>query len=303
MPTTPHFLSRLGRCCALAAALQAPAAWAALNITGDQKIVVDSATGLQWDRCYLGQSAAYCDTMPSSNYTWADAQKKVAALNAQAGGYKGHNDWRLPNLKELASLVKMDVSSPAIDPAAFPGTPPLGNFWSSTSFAAMPTSAWFVNFEGGTTQASPKSNAYNVRLVRSGQSFAFFDAFPTPGMPTNVQATPVGNGGVTVTWTAPANTGGGITGYTVTAQPGGQTCTPVPATATTCTFTGLTLGQAYTFSVQASNGMGSSGPSAATSPVVPGSGAAAIPALGEWALALLAGLLGLFSIGALRRRG
>ncbi|WP_205750431.1 IPTL-CTERM sorting domain-containing protein [Diaphorobacter sp. HDW4B] len=95
----------------------------------------------------------------------------------------------------------------------------------------------------------------------------------TPGAPTNVQATPAGPGQVTVTWTAPANTGGGITSYLVTAQPGGQTCTPTPATATTCTMTGLTNGQTYTFAVEAMNGAGSSSsggnPPATSNPATP----------------------------------
>ncbi|WP_051237383.1 IPTL-CTERM sorting domain-containing protein [Ottowia thiooxydans] len=91
----------------------------------------------------------------------------------------------------------------------------------------------------------------------------------TPGAPTNVQATPTAPGQVTVTWTPPANTGGGITGYVVTAQPGGSTCTPTPATATTCTFTGLTNGQTYTFTVEALNEAGSSTPPTPSNPATP----------------------------------
>ncbi|MBH1966174.1 MAG: IPTL-CTERM sorting domain-containing protein, partial [Comamonadaceae bacterium] len=91
----------------------------------------------------------------------------------------------------------------------------------------------------------------------------------TPGAPTTVQATPTASGQVTVTWTPPAQTGGGITGYVVTAQPGGNTCTPTPATATTCTFTGLVNGQTYTFTVEALNQAGSSTPPAPSNPATP----------------------------------
>ena len=90
-----------------------------------------------------------------------------------------------------------------------------------------------------------------------------------PGAPTNVQATPVGSGQVAVTWAPPISTGGGITGYVVTAQPGGQTCTPVPSTTTACTFTGLNPNQTYTFTVQASNGAGSATSPAPSNPVTP----------------------------------
>ena len=55
----------------------------------------------------------------------------------------------------------------------------------------------------------------------------------------------------------------------VTAQPGGQTCTPVPSTTTACTFTGLNPNQTYTFTVQASNGAGSATSPAPSNPVTP----------------------------------
>jgi len=84
----------------------------------------------------------------------------------------------------------------------------------------------------------------------------------------NVPDAPTGVGGisndgaVTVNWTAPANNGSAITGYTVTASGvGAQTCT----TATTsCQVTGLTNGTPYTFTVVATNAMGNSAPSAAS---------------------------------------
>jgi len=118
-----------------------------------------------------------------------------------------------------------------------------------------------------TITATQPGNAFWAAAVPVPQSFTVTPV--APGAPTNVQATPVGSGQVRVTWAPPANTGGGITGYVVTAQPGGQTCTPVPATATTCTFTGLNPGQTYTFTVQASNGAGSAVSPAASNPATP----------------------------------
>ena len=86
-----------------------------------------------------------------------------------------------------------------------------------------------------------------------------------PEPPTGVSATP-GNGEATVTWTAPADGGSPITGYTVTSAPGGFTCT----TATTsCVVTGLTNGTAYTFTVVAQNSAGASSASAASTPATP----------------------------------
>jgi PKD repeat protein len=88
-----------------------------------------------------------------------------------------------------------------------------------------------------------------------------------PGAPTGVTAT-AGNGQATVTWSAPGSDGGSpITGYTVTASPGGLTCTT--AGALTCTVIGLTNGNAYTFTVTASNAAGTGASSTASEPVTP----------------------------------
>jgi hypothetical protein len=93
-----------------------------------------------------------------------------------------------------------------------------------------------------------------------------------PGAPTGVTATPSGPTQVTVRWTAPANDGGGITQYTVRAllngQPSGQTCTATPPT-TQCTVTGLEPGKTYTFTVDATNGAGSTAAPAPSNPATP----------------------------------
>src|SRR5207249_3454467 len=77
-----------------------------------------------------------------------------------------------------------------------------------------------------------------------------------PGAPTDVEAV-AGDSKATVTWTAPTVTGGSpILSYTVTASPGGATATTPNGTTTTATVTGLTNGTAYTFTVTATNLVG-----------------------------------------------
>ncbi|MFC7402989.1 Ig-like domain-containing protein [Citricoccus sp. GCM10030269] len=69
---------------------------------------------------------------------------------------------------------------------------------------------------------------------------------------------------VVLTWDAPANNGSPITGYTVSAAGVNQECA-----ATTCTISGLTNNQEYTFTVTATNDVGESDPSVASAPARP----------------------------------
>jgi hypothetical protein len=121
-----------------------------------------------------------------------------------------------------------------------------------------------------------------------------------PGAPTGAAAT-AGNGQATVTFTAPASDGGNpITRYTATAAPGGATeyC-DVPTgspTGTVCpiAFTGLANGTSYTFTVKATNTVGTGPDSGASGAVVPrllqiASAAGAVPGMAGAATATLSG--------------
>ncbi len=127
--------------------------------------VTDTRTGLMWDRCPRGQSGGDCATGGAGGYTWQGALDGVATV----GTYKGFNDWRLPNVRELRSLVEECRRAPSINEFAFPNTPLLF-FWSGSPSAGGAANAWFVEFQDGVGNTVSRSNASGrVRLVRAGQ--------------------------------------------------------------------------------------------------------------------------------------
>ena len=92
-------------------------------------------------------------------------------------------------------------------------------------------------------------------------------AATAPDAPTGASVSS-GNAQATVTWTAPNANGSPISGYRITASPGGRTAS-VPGSTTTGTVTGLTNGTSYTFTVVATNALGDSPPSSPSNAVIP----------------------------------
>ena len=121
--------------------------------------VLDTQTGLIWQRCSLGQSWNGSTCAGSAGvYTWQSALQAARDLG---------NGWRVPNFKELQSLVEEACYSPAINETLFPATG--SYYWTSSPYADDGYYAWFVGLNTGVTSNGLKSNNGYVRVVRSGQ--------------------------------------------------------------------------------------------------------------------------------------
>jgi hypothetical protein len=145
-----------------------------------------------------------------------------------------------------------------------------GSGVTTTSVTNLVTGAYILPLIGLTAESSYtfKAYIYDGTTYTYGASTTFSTLTLTaPGAPTIGTATVSGTT-ASVPFTAPASNGGStITTYTATSSPGGITSTLSQAGSGTVSVSGLTLGQAYTFTVTATNTIGTSSSSNASNSV------------------------------------
>ena len=152
----------------------------------NSQTVTDYATGLIWQRA---ESSTQSFGGLYDQMTWEEAFQYVAAINADNGGagYAGFNDWRVPNIKELYSIVDFGRWLPAINTYYFTGTAQDTGYWGSTVFADLLIGRrpYQVFFAEGVLQCinidePPEPTGY-VRAVRSLVPESGNQGFPKTG--------------------------------------------------------------------------------------------------------------------------
>jgi hypothetical protein len=132
--------------------------------------VTDLNTGLMWEKKVPGSGCLHCvdeqyirwyvtveDGSQESIWDWLD--------DLNASNFAGHSDWRIPNVRELHSIVHYGFSSPSIDPIF--GPTQNGPYWSSTTAAyANNNDAFYVDFYAGGVGSDFKIDGNYVRAVR-----------------------------------------------------------------------------------------------------------------------------------------
>jgi len=114
------------------------------------EVVVDGRTGLLWER------ETHTDMI-----TWLDALDACESFV-----FLGYDDWRLPSIKELSTLVDEQREGPAIDPDAFPNAIAV-EYWSSSPSRVAVGEAWTVHFDTGRNARKPTATTnLPVRCVR-----------------------------------------------------------------------------------------------------------------------------------------
>lgn len=117
--------------------------------------VTDNLTGLMWTQ----------DADLAGFRTWQEALNDANTLNLC-----GFDDWRLPNRRELRSLINYNLANNAtvLNTQGFNNVK-AENYWSSSSLAGDAANAWVVGMIYGSTGATSKSATYRVWPVRAGQ--------------------------------------------------------------------------------------------------------------------------------------
>ncbi len=128
--------------------------------------VSDLNTGLMW----VKSGYADIDVSPPVPYQsegpWRKYFWNQALLYCERLQFAGYSDWRLPNYKELISILDLSRMDPAVDQTYFPGTRS-DFYWSSTTFVSQTYHGWYIYFNLGYANHINKDNYFYIRPVRN----------------------------------------------------------------------------------------------------------------------------------------
>ena len=225
-----------------------------------------NATSANGVYAYSSASTFPSNSYSASNY-WVDVlfgptpPGQVTNVTATAGNASATVSWTAPSGGGASSyIVTPYIGSAAQTATTVTGSPPAT---STTITGLTPGTAYTFTVQAVNGSGNGPVSAHSNSVTPSGAT--------APAAPTNVSASPA-TGQAQVSWTAPSNNGSPITGYTVTPFIGSTAQTPVPVSngsATSATVTGLTNGTAYTFTVSATNSIGTGAASTASSAATP----------------------------------
>ena len=164
----------------------------------------------------------------------------------------------LPNVSYLISIAISWITADGLVPDTVPGKP-ISVTISNETIKIGATAYAIVNNASTLLGTATQDRTITIALTSDPEVVI---AAVKPSAPLNVTATSNGHQQSVISWSAPSTNGGSdINGYTVTSNTS-ATCT---TTTTSCTISGLAHGTAYTFTVTATNNVGTSDASTSAS--------------------------------------
>ena len=132
--------------------------WPQPRFLQHDQTVLDKLTGLMWTK----------DASPAEfPLMWQEALDYVKGMNTSEA--YGFSDWRLPNRRELFSVVSHVNINPALPENHSFINVFSGYYWTSTTCARLPSQAWYVHLGGARVFKGMKHGSYMVWPVRGGQ--------------------------------------------------------------------------------------------------------------------------------------
>ncbi|WP_339769165.1 DUF1566 domain-containing protein [uncultured Paraglaciecola sp.] len=119
-------------------------------------------SGLMWMRCSLGQTFSSDSCIGEAD----ELNWQQALDDAHGYTFAGLSGWRVPNIKELATLTERACVRPAINETVFPNTLS-DDYWTSTPSVTDASRAWVVAFFNSSNALKEKRLFVYTRLVRT----------------------------------------------------------------------------------------------------------------------------------------
>jgi len=130
-------------------------------IVNEDGTVLDKETRLIWMRCALGQTCNGDICIGQAiEMNWEMACQQTGE------GFAGYNDWRVPTIAELKTLIDRNQANAKIHSQVFPQCPE-NWFWSASPYPNEPHNAWYIDFSSGYDNKGNCSTLRYVRLVRN----------------------------------------------------------------------------------------------------------------------------------------
>lgn len=128
--------------------------------------ILDTFTGLIWQKCVSGQQGENCSEGEAMLLTWQEALELAKTTSDQSP--TDQPAWRLPNIKELQRTIENQCEEPALNPFAFPNVP-MTQVWSATPHTKQTDKTYHYQYQNSIIFYGTRTEKHAVHLVRDCQ--------------------------------------------------------------------------------------------------------------------------------------